>query len=93
MVRSPEATTPKISFTLDGISGFKIYNKIRLNLKFLSKDYQDFLNFVITEINHKVSDQDWETTLSAILHPNTEIISPVIKKAKQIERYIDSLLR
>jgi hypothetical protein len=75
----------KISFTLDGISGFKIYNKIRLNLKFLSKDYQDFLNFVITEINHKVSDQDWETTLSAILHPNTEIISPVIKKAKQIK--------
>jgi hypothetical protein len=75
----------KISFTLDGISGFKIYNKIKLNLKFLSKDYQNFLNFIVTEINHKVNDQDWETEISAILHPNTEIISPVIKKAKQIK--------
>jgi hypothetical protein len=69
---------------MDGISGFKIYNKIKLNLKFLSKDYRNFLNFIITEINHKLSDQDWETELSAILHPETEIISPAIKRAKQI---------
>jgi hypothetical protein len=74
----------KISFTMDGISGFKIYNKIRLNLKFLSKDYQNFLNFVITEINDKIADQDWETEISAIIHPETQNISPSIKRAKQI---------
>jgi muramidase (phage lysozyme) len=74
----------KISFTMDGISGFKIYNKIKLNLKFLSKDYQNFLNFVITEINNKIADQDWETEISAIVHPETNIISPTIKRAKQL---------
>ena len=74
----------KISFTMDGISGFKIYNKIKLNLKFLSKDYQNFLNFVITEINNKIADQDWETEISAIVHPETNVISPTIKRAKQL---------
>ncbi len=74
----------KLNFTIDGISGFKIYNKVLANLKFLSKDYQNFLNFIVTEINHKVSNHDWETELSCVLHPNTEKISPKIVKSKQI---------
>ena len=61
----------KLSFTMDGLSGIKIYNRIVTNTKFLPKDYGDALSFIVTEISHKIGKHDWETEIQTISHPNT----------------------
>lgn len=57
---------------LDGISGIKIYNKLNINNKFLPSNYPESLKFVITKVNHSISNNNWETSLSTISIPKTE---------------------
>jgi hypothetical protein len=57
---------------LDGISGIKIYNKLNINNKFLPSNYPESLNFIITKVNHNISNNNWETSLSTISMPKTE---------------------
>jgi hypothetical protein len=57
---------------LEGISGIKIYNKLSVNTKFLPSNYPESLNFVITKVNHQISNNNWDTSLSTISIPNTE---------------------
>jgi hypothetical protein len=75
----------KLSFTMDGISGFKIYNKILLNLKFLSKDYQGFLSFLVTEISHNLKDNDWETEITVTLYPESDVSTLVPKSVTLVQ--------
>jgi len=58
--------------TLEGISGIKIYNKLSINNTFLPTNYSSSLNFVITKVNHQISNNNWDTSLSTISIPNTE---------------------
>jgi predicted chitinase len=62
----------KISFTMDGISGIKIYNKLHVDTRFLPKAYGDNLNLIVTGISHKLSNSDWETDIEATVIPKTE---------------------
>ena len=57
---------------LDGISGIKIYNKLSINSSFLPTYYPDTLKFVITKVNHNISNNNWETSLSTISMPETK---------------------
>jgi hypothetical protein len=57
---------------LDGISGIKIYNKLNINNTFLPTNYPESLKFVITKVNHSISNNSWDTSLSTISIPNTE---------------------
>jgi GH24 family phage-related lysozyme (muramidase) len=57
---------------LDGISGIKIYNKLKINNKFLPSNYPESLNFIITKVNHNISNNSWDTSLSTISIPKTE---------------------
>jgi len=74
----------KISFTMDGISGIKIYNKLNVDTRFLPKAYGDNLNLIVTGVSHKLSNNDWETDIEATVIPKTEgstsstITSPVV---------------
>jgi len=61
----------KLGITMDGISGIKIYNKLEVNSKFLPTRYGDTLNFIITGVNHKLQNNDWETNLETIVMPKT----------------------
>jgi hypothetical protein len=56
--------------TLDGIAGIKIYNKLNINQRFLPYQYPESLNFVITKVNHKISDNGWETSLRTLSTSN-----------------------
>ena len=56
---------------LDGISGIKIYNKLNINNTFLPTNYPQSLKFVITKVNHSISNNSWDTSLSTISIPNT----------------------
>jgi hypothetical protein len=62
----------KISFTMDGISGIKIYNKLHVDTRFLPKAYGDNLNLIVTGVSHKLSNSDWETDIEATVIPKTE---------------------
>ena len=66
-----------VSLKMDGISGIKIYNKIELDTRFLPPNYTDSLNFIVTGVDHKLSNNDWETSLNLTLIPN-----PTTKYAK-----------
>ena len=57
---------------LEGISGIKIYNKLSINTNFLPTNYPESLNFVITKVNHQISNNNWDTSLSTISMPNTK---------------------
>jgi len=57
---------------LDGISGIKIYNKLKINNEFLPSNYPESLSFIITKVNHNISNNSWDTSLSTISIPKTE---------------------
>lgn len=61
----------KISFTMDGISGIKIYNKLNINTRFLPKAYNNNLDLIVTGVSHKLSNSDWETDIETTVIPKT----------------------
>jgi hypothetical protein len=64
----------KLGITMDGISGIKIYNKLNVDSSFLPTRYGETLNFIITGVNHRLQNNDWETTLETIVMPKTSKI-------------------
>lgn len=65
-----------ISFdlTLDGISGFKSRDIIRIDTSYLPSNYPNVMDFYIESINHKVENNIWEIdlkTLMVIKDPST----------------------
>jgi hypothetical protein len=61
----------KISFTMDGLSGIKIYNKLNVDTRFLPKAYGDNLDLIVTGVSHKLANNDWETDIEATVIPKT----------------------
>ena len=55
-----------LKLTLDGISGIKIYNKIKIDTRFLPSNYPNTLKFLVTGIDHTLQDNKWETSISTI---------------------------
>ena len=55
-----------LKLEIDGMSGIKIYNKIEINTSFLPSNYPEALEFIITGVNHKLSNNDWVTSLETI---------------------------
>jgi len=68
----------KINMTLDGISGFKIYQKLQINTNFLPVGYAESMEFIITGIEHKLKDNDWETDLKCVMIPKFEEYTQVM---------------
>jgi len=73
-----------ISFTMDGIGGIKIYNELALDTSFLPAGYTNTTEFIVTGVNHKISNGDWETDITATLIPRTSPITDVITGSLQI---------
>jgi hypothetical protein len=59
-----------LSLTVDGLAGVKIYNALSINQRFLPKQYPKALKFIITKVNHNISNNNWETGLNTISVPN-----------------------
>lgn len=78
----------KISFTMDGISGIKIYNKLHVDTRFLPKAYGDNLNLIVTGVNHKLANDDWETDIEATVMPKTEGGTDIIITSEAIKEDI-----
>ena len=69
----------KLSLTLDGISGMRIYDKLRIDSRFLPSNYGTELELIVTGISHKLSNNDWETSLETTVIPiaGTSLPAPV----------------
>jgi hypothetical protein len=58
-----------LEIDLDGISGYKIYNLLNTSLSFLPSNYPKSLEFVLSGVDHKISNNDWVTHLTTIAVP------------------------
>ena len=62
----------KMSLTMDGLSGIKIYNKLTVDTSFLPAAYKDQLDLIVTGVSHKISKQDWVTDIETTVIPNSD---------------------
>jgi hypothetical protein len=67
-----------IGFTMDGLSGIKIYNELVFDTSFLPYGYNTTLDFIVTGIDHKLKNGDWETDVKVTLIPKTDELSEII---------------
>jgi hypothetical protein len=61
----------KMSFTMNGIEGVKIYNTLHINSSFLPQAYGKTLDFIITGVDHSIKSNDWETTINTLVQPKS----------------------
>ena len=71
------------------ISGIKIYNKLKINTKFLPSNYPTNFRIFSKKVSHSLSNNIWETKLETITVPKS---SPkTLKSAKSLQTYDDSI--
>jgi hypothetical protein len=68
----------KLGFTMDGLSGMKIYNKLHINTSFLPKAYGNTLDLIVTGVSHKLAKNDWETDIEATVIPKTNELKDLV---------------
>lgn len=61
-----------LNLKCDGLSGVKIYNQLAIRQEFLPKQYPKALKFLISQVNHKIENNDWSTELNTISTANTK---------------------
>lgn len=70
-----------VEFTMDmdGIAGWRIYNKINIQQQFLPKQYKEALEFLITGVSHDIGPDGWTTKLKTLSTSNIDA-PPTIKR-------------
>jgi hypothetical protein len=58
-----------LQLTMDGLSGFKIYQKYTIDTAFLPTNYPTSLKFIIKGITQKIEKNEWTTTLESFAIP------------------------
>jgi len=58
-----------VGLTLDGISGLKIYNALKVDTRYLPSNYPDTMEFIITGLSHTVENNVWTTDLQTVMQP------------------------
>lgn len=73
---SKKSPTPFIGFvpvgfnlTLDGMSGVRIFDRLKIDSRFLPSNYGDTLDFIITKLDHKIVNNKWETSIGTMSVP------------------------
>jgi len=59
----------KLSLDIEGLSGIKIYQSLKINTKFLPYNYPEVLEFLVTKVNHTIKDNQWVTQIETISQP------------------------
>jgi len=62
-----------LNLTLDGISGVKIYQNVKVDTSFLPQNYPSVLKFLITGVTHRIEKNIWTTSLETVSTTITEI--------------------
>ncbi len=86
--KNKEYTTGTIGFIpinlqleLDGLSGIKVYQKLKVDINFLPSNYPNTLEFLVKQVNHEIKDNKWITKLETISVPKVQKI-PIINKTE-----------
>ena len=58
-----------LNLTLDGLSGIRIFDRLKIDSRFLPPNYSDTLDFIITKLDHKIINNKWETTIGTMSIP------------------------
>ena len=58
-----------LSLTMDGLSGVKIYQQIKVDTSYLPSDYPGVLKFLIKGVSHKIDRGGWITTIETCSVP------------------------
>ena len=74
-----------LNLKCDGISGIKIYNQLAIRQEFLPRQYPKALKFLISKVNHSISNNDWTTELSTISTANTKDTKLTAEAFKLVE--------
>ena len=61
-----------LSATMEGISGIKIYNAVKVDTRFLPQNYPEALKFIIKGVNHSLKENTWETTIETVVIAQNE---------------------
>ena len=62
-----------VGLTLDGISGLKLLNGIKVETSYLPSNYPETMLFVISKLAHKVENNIWTTELETIMTPDNTV--------------------
>lgn len=55
-----------LDISLDGISGPKIYQKLKVDTDFLPNNYPEAMDFIIRGVSHNLQDNQWTTKLATL---------------------------
>lgn len=58
-----------LNLTLDGMSGIKIYNALRVDTAYLPSNYPATMDFIITGVSNKIENNTWTTDLTTVMVP------------------------
>ena len=58
-----------LSLTMDGLSGVKIFQQIKVDTSYLPSDYPGVLKFLIKGVSHKIDRGGWITTVETVSVP------------------------
>jgi len=64
-INAPGLIPFELSFTMKGISGMKVGQAFKVNEFFLPKRYQNRVAYIITGLDHQVSDNKWTTNVKS----------------------------
>ena len=71
-----KTATPFIGFvpvgfnlTLDGLSGIRIFDRLKIDSRFLPSNYGETLDFIITKLDHSIVNNKWSTKIGTMSVP------------------------
>lgn len=63
----------KVSLTMKGMSGMKILQEFKIQSDFLPSNYPQALRFLVMNIKHELTNNQWTTTLETISAPESAV--------------------
>jgi hypothetical protein len=66
-----------LELTMKGLSGPRIYESYTINDEILPDNYKKSIQFITKGISHKISDNDWVTTLESLSGPLQSNLKPI----------------
>lgn len=64
------------SYEMDGISGMRIYDQVKIDTRFLPSYYNDYLVFIIKGLSHTFNGNRWITKVETIAQPKVMFDNP-----------------
>ena len=64
------------SYEMDGISGMRIYDQVKIDTRFLPSYYNDYLIFIIKGLSHSFNGNRWVTKVETIAQPKVMFDNP-----------------